>query len=102
MANPTDRGQCGIKRHLLTDGRGVPLATIISGANRTGMQKLADLLDARAYVVATGDERHLCLDRGDDYAAWRAAYAGRAPRRGSEMLSRSPTRKQLVSSDEPP
>jgi len=73
-ANPTDRGKCGTKRHLLTDGRGIPLATVISGANRTDMKKLADLLDARLYAspaAAPGAAPQLCLDRGYDYAACR-------------------------------
>ena len=74
-ANPTDRGKCGTKRHLLTDGRGVPLATVISGANRNDMKQLADLLDARLYddpADPPGDGPQLCLDRGYDYAACRA------------------------------
>ena len=29
--NPTDRAKSGVKRHILTDGRGVPLAALISG-----------------------------------------------------------------------
>jgi putative transposase len=32
--NPTDRGKRGVKRSMLTDGRGVPLAAVIDGANR--------------------------------------------------------------------
>jgi putative transposase len=28
--NPTDRGKSGVKRHILTDGRGVPLAAEIT------------------------------------------------------------------------
>ena len=63
---------------MLTDGRGVPLATVLSGANRTDMKKLGDLLEATVYAApATGDERHLCLDRGYDYAACREAAAAR-------------------------
>lgn len=31
--NPTDRGKSGVKRHILTDGRGVPLAAEITAAN---------------------------------------------------------------------
>src|SRR5262249_31773371 len=66
-ANPTDRGKCGVKRHLRTAGRGGPLATVLSGANRTEMKKLADLLDAKVYEAPTASgERHLCLDRGYD------------------------------------
>ncbi len=62
----------------MTDGTGVPLATVLSGANRTAMEKLAGLLDATVYEApATGEERHLCLDRGYDYDACRAAATGR-------------------------
>lgn len=32
--NPTDRGKNGSKRHLLVDGRGVPLSLVVTGANR--------------------------------------------------------------------
>ena len=31
--NPTDRGKLGVKRSVLTDARGVPLAVAIAGAN---------------------------------------------------------------------
>src|SRR5215211_1938783 len=77
-ANPTDRGKCGSKRHLLTEGKGLPIALVLSGANRTDMKKLADLLDAKvieppAPAAATdgadpaGPETQLTLDRGYDY-----------------------------------
>jgi putative transposase len=50
----------------------VPLAVVLSGANRTAMKKLGDLLDALIYEAPPMDEpRHLCLDRGSDYAACR-------------------------------
>ncbi len=83
-ANPTDRAKCGCKRHLLTEGQGIPIATILSGANRTDMKKLADLLDAkviedppaRADSAGRG-ERHLCLDRGYDDDDCRAAALAR-------------------------
>lgn len=80
--NPTDRGKSGTKRHLLTEGRGVPTALLISGANRTDMKKLAALLDAvvidrpSAADIVTVEE-HLCLDRGYDYAACREAATER-------------------------
>ena len=74
--NPTDRGKCGSKRHLLTDGAGVPLALVLSGANRTDMKKLEDLLEARLLPVPEGIAPHLCLDRGYDYAACRATATG--------------------------
>ncbi len=37
--NPTDRGKLGTKRHMLFDGRGVPLALVLSGANRHDQKK---------------------------------------------------------------
>jgi putative transposase len=37
--NPTDRGKQGSKRHVLFDGRGVPLALAVSGANRHDQKK---------------------------------------------------------------
>lgn len=62
----------------MTEGGGIPLAVVLSGANRTDMKKLGDLLDARLIVSLregapdAGAEgpmeervtRHLCLDRG--------------------------------------
>ena len=36
--NPTDRGKCGSKRHILVDQRGVPLALTIVAANRQDYQ----------------------------------------------------------------
>lgn len=44
---------------------------MLSGANRTDMKRLADLLDAVVYAVPPVGERHLCLDRGYDYAVCR-------------------------------
>ena len=97
-ANPTDRSKCGSKRHLLTEGQGIPLATLLSGANRTDMKKLAELLDAKliedpltATELAALLERHLCLDRGYDYAECREAALARGytvhipPPRGAEQ-----------------
>ena len=61
---------------------------MLSGANRTDMKKLADLLDAVVYEVPLVSERHLCLDRGYDYAACRETaaahgYAAHIPPRRS-------------------
>jgi putative transposase len=44
-ANPTDRGKRGVKRSLLTDGAGIPLAVVIDGANRHDMKLLCATLD---------------------------------------------------------
>jgi transposase len=37
--NPTDRAKRGSKRHLICDGRGVPLAVRLTGANRKDSQE---------------------------------------------------------------
>ena len=51
---------------------------MLSGANRTDMKKLGDLLDATVHAApATSEGRHLCLDRGYDYAACREAATSR-------------------------
>jgi putative transposase len=36
--NPTDRPKSGTKRHVLTDGGGVPLAVVITAANVPDMR----------------------------------------------------------------
>ena len=44
--NPTDRAKLGSKRHLICDGRGVPLAIQLTGANRNDSQQALSLVDA--------------------------------------------------------
>jgi len=67
--NPTDRAKSGVKRHILTDGRGVPLAALLSGANEHDKWFAGKALDA---VVMTNKGKpvrphNLCLDKGYDY-----------------------------------
>jgi len=78
-ANPTDRSKSGSKRHRLTDGKGIPLAVVLSGANRHDMKQLADLLDAKVREAPSPEavEQHLCLDRGYDYDDCRQAATAR-------------------------
>jgi hypothetical protein len=38
-ANPTDRGKPGPKRHLLTEGKGIPVAVVVTGAHRPGTSR---------------------------------------------------------------
>jgi putative transposase len=69
--NPTDRGKCGTKRHLLVDGRGVPLAVHLSGANRHDLKGLEHLLGKEGMLVRRpepdeGSPQHLCLDKAYD------------------------------------
>lgn len=88
--NPTDRGKSGTKRSLLTDGRGIPLAIVLAGANRHDM-KLTEATLAAQRIVPTdqrADEiRNLCLDKGYDYDEVRTilevwGYVGHIPKRG--------------------
>jgi transposase len=46
FAAPTDRAKRGSKRHLICDGRGVPLAGRLTGANRNNSQEALALVDA--------------------------------------------------------
>jgi len=65
--NPTDRGKLGVKRSVLTDGRGVPLGIAIAGANAHDQKLLEATL--RSVPVPRPRSRgrrrqHLCLDKG--------------------------------------
>jgi transposase len=68
--NPTDRGKSGVKRSVLTEGRGVPIAVAIEGANRHDMKLTCPTL---AGIVVERPEpteakpQGMCLDKGYDY-----------------------------------
>jgi hypothetical protein len=54
--NPTDRAKQGSKRHLICDGRGVPLAIRPTGANRNDSQEaLALWMPFLHYTAHAGD-----------------------------------------------
>jgi transposase len=78
--NPTDRAKSGTKRCVLTEGKGVPLAVAVEGANRHDMKMTAATLDA---IVVDRPEptpdtpHHLALDKGFDYQEVRDAVAAR-------------------------
>jgi putative transposase len=68
--NPTDRGKQGVKRSLLSDGRGVPLAVAVEGANRHDMKLVGPTLYqiAIARPEPTQEQpQNLSLDKGYDY-----------------------------------
>lgn len=44
--NPTDRRKLGSKHHLITDAWGIPLAAILTGANRHDVTQLLPLVEA--------------------------------------------------------
>ena len=80
-----------MKRHVLTDGRGVPLSVLITAANVNDKWMVADALDAVVLRGARGPRRpkHLCLDKGYDYAdaeraVRRRRYVPHIRRRGEE------------------
>jgi putative transposase len=65
--NPTDRGKLGVKRSVLVDGRGVPLAVAVDGANVHDQKLLAPTLDGIPVSrpePAPYQPQHLCLDKG--------------------------------------
>src|SRR4051794_18187802 len=75
--NPTDRGQKGTKKSLVTDGDGGPLGVVIAGANVVEQKLLKETIEA--IVVERPDpdegEQNLCLDKGYDNPRSRAAAA---------------------------
>ena len=71
-ANPTDRGKRGTKRSELSDGRGVPLAIAVAGANRHDMKLVEATWDHIMIERPEPSEeqpQHLCLDAGYDSPA---------------------------------
>jgi putative transposase len=66
---PTDRGKSGVKRHILTDGRGVPLSAEITAANVHDKRAAISTVDAVVVRAPRGPRRpkNLCLDKGYDF-----------------------------------
>ena len=107
--NPTDRAKNGVKRSLLVEASGGPLAVVVSGANTHDTKLLAATLDA--VVVARPEPteeapQHLCLDKGYDNPTGRQAvrehkYQPHIRRIGEEKLDeqqekRYPARRWVV------
>ena len=67
--NPTDRGKLGCKRHVLADGRGVPIGITLTGANVHDKWMVGKTLDSVPIRAPRGPRRphHICLDKGYDY-----------------------------------
>jgi putative transposase len=68
--NPTDRAKSGTKRSLLTDGRGVPLAVVLAGANQNDFKLVGETLKALVVSRPEASEENpqgMCLDKGYDY-----------------------------------
>ena len=71
-----------MKRHLLVEGKGVPLAVSITGANVPDLRQTADVLDATVVVRPdpTRLPQHLCQDKGYDHHESRKAAQERGYR----------------------
>jgi transposase len=68
--NPTDRGEPGTKRSLLTEANGVPVGLTVEGANRHDKK----LVEATPESIPMGrpeatpeKPQGMCLDKGYDY-----------------------------------
>jgi putative transposase len=92
--NPTDRGKQGVKKSLLVEADGGPLAIAISAANVNDAQLLAITLDAIVVERPQPSQdapQNLCLDKAYDNptgetAALEAGYLPHIRRIGEEKL----------------
>jgi len=69
-ANPTDRGKGGVKRSLLTEAHGIPIAIAVDGANRHDMKLVCPTIEDIQLDRPTPTSENpqgLCLDKGYDY-----------------------------------
>jgi transposase len=64
--SPVDRGKQGIKRSVVVDGRGIPLGSVTSPANRHDSPLLAPTLDAARALGLVAEGASVHLDRGYD------------------------------------
>lgn len=76
--NPTDRGRPGTKRHLITDGRGIPIGFVLTGANVHDSMPFEPLIDAVPPVRGKRGRprrrpRKLHADKAYDHRRCRAA-----------------------------
>ncbi len=107
--NPTDRAKKGVKRSLLVEADGGPLAVVIAGANVRDDKLLARTLDAVVLKRPEPTEeasQHLCLDKGYDNKGSREVaeergYVPHIRRIGEEKLDearekRHPARRWVV------
>jgi transposase len=99
--SPVDRGKSGTNIHLATDGRGMPLGAVITGANANDGQQAGDVLDSLVIKPPTPEHRlespnvrNMPSARGDgaygnEPTRQRSACSGfrmRAPSRGQTKL----------------
>lgn len=93
-----DRAKPGTKRHVIVDAKGLPLAAMLSGANRNDALFLLPLLDAAPAIAGRAGPRRrrpakLHTDRAYDHRRLRKAVqargvACRIARKGVESSER--------------
>ncbi len=64
--SPVDRGKQGLKRSVVTDGRGIPLHLVAAGANRHDSPLLAPTLAGLDKLDELPEDMTVYLDRGYD------------------------------------
>ncbi len=92
--NPTDRAKNGVKRSLLVEADGGPLAVVVAPANVHDSKLLAATIEAIVVERPKPTEdcpQNLCLDKGyDNPSGWQAAtdhkYQPHIRRIGQEKL----------------
>jgi transposase len=95
--NPTDRAKKGTKRHLLTEGNGMPISVVVTGANRNDFKETKNVFDN--IVVdrpkpTTRKKQNLCGDKGYDYPEVHElvkeyGYTGHIKTRGEESSAKA-------------
>lgn len=68
--NPTDRAKKGTKRHLLTEGGGLPIGLVVTGANRHDKTQVETVLESMPVpppLPSADAEQHFCADKGYDF-----------------------------------
>lgn len=73
--SPVDRGKQGLKRSVVTDGRGIPLSLVSAGANRHDAPLLGPTLAGLDKLAHLPEQVVVHLDRGYDSAPARALLA---------------------------
>lgn len=94
--NPTDRAKTGTKRHLMTEGKGIPISLVVTGANVHDATQVETMLDNLAILIpppTQEEERHFCADKGYDSASIRRAIALEGFK--DHILSRGDEKKTL-------
>lgn len=68
--NPTDRAKSGVKRSLLTEGGGIPIAVAVEGANchdKRLVESTLRLIVVQRPRATKRKPQNMCMDKGYDY-----------------------------------